>query len=109
MRKLKQEGTSWQQTSHGFLPLFQSLTQVLQVIIRCLISQYQRNLTMIQYNPSQTHSVYMIYITNQEQIFKYKNQFLQTSQGKADCALERLWIRSVSCLFSKSNIKCFRQ
>ena len=45
----------------------------------------------------------------QEQIIKYKNRLIQIVQGKADCDLELLWIRSVSCLFSKSNIKCFRQ
>ena len=38
-----------------------------------------------------------------------QGRLLQIYQGKADCALEFLWIRSVSGLFSKSNIKCFRQ
>ena len=109
MRKLKSEGTSWLQISHGFLLLFQLLTQFLQMLIRCLISQCQSNLILMQYNPSQTQSIYMIYIMIQEQIIKYKNRLLQIIQGKADCALELLWIRSVSCLFSKSTIKCFRQ
>ena len=51
-----------------------------------------------------------MYITTQEQIGTHKDHLLQIAQGKADCALDLLWIRSVSCLlFLKSGSKCFRQ
>ena len=64
----------------------------------------------MRYHPFHIHLVYMILILTQRQISKHRVHPLQIIQGEADCALDLLWIKLVSCLFFvKSDSKCFRQ